>query len=409
MTTGTTIIILLLVIGFAQGSFKFKGAGMDIFRKYLPGWEIIADPYALRNDQYQTVLSKPADGVGPVQMSHYRAIDNDESVEWDEPEYGLPNIVVEMTSVRQANTWPYEQLIREYENWKYTINRVDYEFEVQIITKAGAVMHSDYDWWHETSMPFGWMMSFGQTGGTHFGKNFDGYVYVRFGCLPWQPYQIDPVANYTFKEYWFGVMDALITKVDVGYADPRADDVDIQYKGWERPASVNAHPGMYFEDEDILNIEPYPSVDWDETKILDARHSSVVLLKFPFDLLAGAHTRWEGPINAHLAEVKPMDVFIKYTVKVEGFIVKEYLANDPVVPTIVDNPPLSNPGYNVPFSTGFDWSLIIWILIGLAILLVLFVVFVPVGALFLGTITGGLIRLCKKNEGVKWQRTKLSY
>jgi len=290
-------------------------------------------------------------------------------------------------------------------NYTYVVERTDYEFDVTVKTVADVTLHDaeTHDWWHETGMPYEWQ-GFGTQGGTHIGLDFKGGVYVRFACKPWLTMLMQPgpnaPANSRFMRYWFGVMDTYITKASYGYCDRNYNQNPPTFVGmWAGIASENSHPPMTRDDGTY--VTPYAIVPWDTNKVLDQDIANAVVVYLPFDLLAGAVEKWHGGTlgsNSYIEDVKKADVYVTYTVLVQGMVIKEFAASPPQPG---ESPPIKAPNDAVRVSVPSWWdqygTIIIIAIIVVAIVLIAFAWIVGPGILLI-VLTGGLFRMVEINH-----------
>lgn len=380
------IVVLALFFGLGGSGFRLSVGG-ERGTSYVSGWEIFSQPVGLQ--------MKIGNYFTPI-----RNIQGETKYDFDTYNYGVPDIEWNSGGPRTKTTaWPYAEIERKYGDYLYVCERVDYEFEVTINTEATVelVDSNNHKFWHETSMPYEYQ-GFGTQGGNHVGKNFDGSLYVRFGCNPWMNYAPTQKANYTFTDYWFGVMDCYIEdtvwgQMEPGLAFTHAPDV----RGL---ADENSHPPMFYDNASY--VEAYDTVPWDATKVLDPDIASKVIIKLPFDMLAGAREQWHGGVigyDSYIEAVYPVDVYATYTILVQGMVVREYTAS---VPQGGESPKLQPPRDWVPVKepSWLDMNNY-WLWIGLAVLvaIVILAIITPVGAMLLGMIFSKI--LFRRLEEVK--------
>lgn len=340
---------------------------------YRPGWEIATEVVALKEGS---------------KLKTFAAISNVQ-FDFDDPTRGEPDIKVSVGDVREEKPkMPYATLTQDYAKYKYVIDYHEYTYEVQIRTIAACALNNGNSetprtvlgivrtnyWEHETIMGWSYCMNVDEHGGSFYGKNAAGEVYVRFSDLPWGVLDYGPVpANYTFKGYWLGIMNAKVDKVVAG----AVVDNEQVWKGWSRNLpSVGSQCNLYKDDGTYA--QQFATIPWDATKILDPDISSVIIIGLPYDLAAGAWERynaWGGyAANGAIDELKPVDYYATYTIRTECLVVKEYAARDPGVPA---NPSvIETPKDYVPYTPLSFWDKYgTWIIIAVIAFIVLALIF----------------------------------
>ena len=335
---------------------------------YRSGWEISTEMLALECLGGSQGSGGGANGQGGSNDKEFRpTLDiykrRGASIKWDadDPAYGFPDIKATVSDVREETSkMPYETLEQDYQDYKYVIDYHEYLFDLQVRTIADVQETGEYVWIHETSFPDEWRENLA-SGGDRTGRSFDGGAYVRFSCLPWGMPDFEAPENYTFNGYWLGIMNAKVERSDKGVATP---DIEITDKGWSRNiASTGAQLNMYLDDGEFGNS--YAEVPWDITKVLDPDIKNVVVVYLPFELMAGAkhyHDVTKRAYRGAITELKPVDYYITYTVRMECLVIKEYEARDPSTPA---NPsPIEAPEDYVPATTTSFWDkYAMWIII----------------------------------------------
>jgi hypothetical protein len=384
------------MIGFLRGRFGFfiivlaflllmLGAQAGVFTVYKPGWEINAE------------LVGSFIGLHEQDRSYYKFISRS-TIEFDvdEPDYGQPNIRATVSDIRESTPkWPYAPLENEYGNFKYVTEYHEYLFDLQIRTVAGVKNVPGWTtrWLTETALPAEYIDLLGPIG-DRIGKAFEGSILVRFVCSPWGfPDTAPPADNYTFNGYWLGVMNAKVEDYDNG----TVVDLDQTYNGWVRDIQSVGGTLNMFQDDGTFS-EDYIEVPWDKTKVLDPDIKSSVIVELPINLLAGAHTvsnPWYSLLPGAWSEVKPIDVWVTYTVRMECLVTKEYEFRDPGTPP---NPsPIEPPQDWVPSNQPSwldQWG--VWLIIGAIAFVVLAIVLTWLGLPVLLLLSGILhIRVCR--------------
>jgi len=388
---GLAIIALSVVVLLAA-------AGLPL-NTYRPGWEISTELVAMQ-------LNIPSGAI----VKTYPPTANIQD-DFDQATWGLPDIKATAGDVRELQPpMPYEPLQRDLGKFKYVVTYHEYAFDVQIRTLASAQINNDNPdrnnaplgtlyWEHETSLPASYACFYGQ-GGTSIGRAFDGGVFARFSCLPWGILDYGPVPeNYTFNGYYLGVMNAKIES----YAWGKVADIESTAKEWVRNVeSVGSPLNMYSDDGTYAR--KYTEVPWDPTKVFDPDIKSVVIVYVPFNLEAGAYHYYSVNnycYNGAITELKPVDVFLTYTIRMETLVVKQFEQRDPGAPP---NPsPIENPedyvAYNgVSFWDQYGFAIIVIVIFGV---ILFFAAIIVVGPVLLMLLLG--VRMCERSKGVKWK------
>lgn len=375
MVKGLMSKVGIVVIIGAMVAVLIGGIALSTYR---PGWELSTELVAFRCNN----CPEPVGGERVPGSSGYWHWDKPKSVirtyeptaniEWDpdHPEYGIPNVKATVGDVREEYPkMPYEPLESHYGNFTYVVEYHEYLFDVEMRTIAdvnpGGGTFTQV-WIHETSMPYEAKRNAGVTTGEKIGKPFDGGVYVRFSNLPWGMPDYGPVPeNYTFNGYWLGIMNAKVEDHRKGVCDPT---IQISHKGWWRNVESRGSQLNMYEDDGRLATS-YAEVPWDITKTLDPDIENVVIVYLPFELMAGAWEKYDPyggspPLTGSIVEMKPVDVYLDYTVRMECLVVKEYEFRDPG--TSPNPSPIGVPGDYVPYSAYSFWEKYgLWIVIGL--------------------------------------------
>jgi hypothetical protein len=353
------------------------------FTTYRPGWEVSTELVAIDID----------DSLGPTirryppQMLFKFSPTSNWQYDYDYVEFGMPDLKVTVGDVREPSSkFPYAPLENKVGNFTWITEYHEYIFDVQLRTIAsvkgqvgagsGGLVQTTI-WTHETSMVHQWVDNFG-AGGDKIGKNVAGSAFIRFSTLPWGllDYGIAP-ANYTFNGYWLGVMNAKIENYDWGVA---TKDAKITDNGWARNVeSIGSQLNMYKDDGQYATA--YTEVPWDINKILDPDIKNVVIVEVPFDLMAGAYARydaWAYLGNGAIVELKPVDYYLTYTIRMECLVTKEFEFRDPGTPP---NPsPIDKPVDYVPSVDRTFWDLYgIWIIIGAVLFVILLIILTWLG------------------------------
>jgi len=324
-----------------------------------PGWELYTEIVGI---QYGDVKNY-ADVI-------------DWQIDVDEGGWGLPDIKVRISDVReQMPKLPYATTEYKVKNFTYTLNYHEYIFDVQIRTVANLKDVGDYCFEHETRMPFNWHSKTlsgtnkDAQGDAKIGVNFVGGTFVRFSCSPWVGFDQGqaPGSQYVFNTYWLGVMNAKVEKTSVSKC---VEDLPENWAGWVRGIEPVGGQLTMFEDSGVFG-ETYGSIPWDTTKVLSDRINSKVVMYLPFDIMAGAYEKWSGDMDlgrGAIAEAKPIDYALTYTVRIEAVVVKEWEARNPA---ISPNPsPVEPPKDYVPH-TELSWLEENWFTV--AIIIVVFI------------------------------------
>ena len=129
----------------------------------------------------------------------------------------------------------------------------------------------------------------------------------------------------------------------------------------------------------------YTSIPWDTNKILDPDIKNVVIVEVPFDLMAGAWAKydaWAYLGNGAIVELKPVDYYLTYTIRMECLVTKEFEFRDPGTPP---NPsPIEKPVDYVPSTVTTFWDRYgIWIIIGAVLFVILLIILTWLGLPFL--------------------------
>ena len=299
--------------------------------------------------------------------------------DFDNPAWGMPDIIATAGDVREEmSAWPYAPLESDVGNYKYVTTYHEYLFDVQIKTLAdmsSVDANGTRVWTHETSMPFQYQTQTG-AGGIYKGKEIKGKVYVRFSTLPWGFLDYGPIPdNYSATNvYWLGVMNAKCEEIDTGLAAQNIDESDVIDKGWARGIESTGGPLNMMDDDGTFAV-PYAKVPWDANKVLDPDIQSTIIVELPFDMMAGAipvWDRWAFMGGGAIAQCKPVDYYLTYTVRMECLVVKEYAARDPGLPANPSriDPPQDYVGYQIP---SFWDKYGLWIIIGAVLVIVLII------------------------------------
>jgi hypothetical protein len=367
-------IVLTVLIVFAR-----FGTRMTTYRT---GWELGTECLALRGNP-----------------DKFQAFDPATNIQWDfdDWKYGYPDVKATVSDVREETPkMAYEALQKDYDQFKYIVEYHEYLFDVQIRTIADVelvdtTISNSYK--HETSMPYMWHENFGQTGGDLIGKNLDGGVYVRFSCLPWGiPNFGDTPENYSFNGYWLGIMNAKVENIQTGIA---TQDIEITHTGWVRNVeSVGSQLNMSRDDGTFT--QSYSEISWDINKVLDPDIKNTVIVYLPFDLMAGAYEKFDPYAGWLLAgsitELKPVDYYVTYTVRMECLVVKEYEYRDPASSP---NPsPIQKPQDYVPYTQLSFWDKYgLYIIIGIILLFLLGFIVLPILGISIGIFGLGRSRM----------------
>lgn len=407
----TAVLLIVLIVLLLEGGIEGHK-----FSTYRPGWELSTDLVGFEvNGQVThtpsatswTESGSPAPGAGGV-GAVYR-FESSSNLQWDfdDADYGMPDIKATSSDLREETPKiPYSPLQNDVAKFRYITEYHEYLFDVQIRTVAGVTgkveasgwMEQTMVWTHETSMAFQWLTNAGP-GGDKIGKPFDGGVYVRFVCKPWGiPDQSNAPANYTFKGYWLGVMNAKVEKAPSGVATP---DIEITDKGWVRNIeSVGSQLNM-FEDDGTFG-KAYTEIPWDTSKVLDPDIKSAVIVYLPINLMAGAWAKYDASYNWYngaVVECKPVDYYVTYTVRMETLITKEYEFRDP---GISPNPsPIQTPKDYVPYTALTFWDKYGFWIIVIAIIVVGLLVLGSFFTLPLLSNVLGVFRYCDVYGGEK--------
>lgn len=353
------------------------------FTTYRPGWEVSTELVAIDID----------DSLGPTirryppQMLFKFSPTSNWQYDYDYVEYGMPDLKTTVGDVREPSSkFPYAPLENKVGNFTWITEYHEYVFDVQLRTIAsvkgqvgagsGGLIQTTI-WTHETSMVHQYVDNFG-AGGDKIGKNVAGSLFIRFSTLPWGLLDYGPApANYTFNGYWLGIMNAKIENYDWGVA---TKDAKITDNGWARNVeSIGSQLNMYKDDGQYATA--YTEVPWDINKILDPDIKNVVIVEVPFDLMAGAYARydaWAYLGNGAIVELKPIDYYLTYTIRMECLVTKEFEFRDPGTPP---NPsPIDKPVDYVPHYAPTFWEQYgLWIIIGAVLFVILLIILTWLG------------------------------
>lgn len=371
------VAIVLLII--------FSVEGLP-FAAYRPGWEINAEIVAFDVSgevTNPTPSPSPTPSGGSDWWGHYGpgrdgnifkfASSSNVQYDFDYAEYGMPDIKATVGDIREeTGAMPYATFQHDYGNFRYITQYHEYLFDVQVRTVAGVTRdtsQTEPTWIHETSMPYEYRTNAGP-GGTRIGKPFDGKILVRFSTLPWGTLDYGPVPeNYTFNGYWLGIMNSKIEDYTYGQA---VQEIEVVHKGWVRNVQSEGAPLNMMQDDGTY-AQQYTEIPWDSNKILDPDIKSSVIVEIPINLMAGAFDRYDVWTNygaGGIVEVKPVDYFVTYTVRMEALVTKEYEYRDPA--TAPNPSPIKAPEDYVPYSAANFWDKYsMWIIIGLVVLVAL--------------------------------------
>ncbi len=393
-----TIVILFLLAGT-------HGLNFDT---YPSGWEIKAEVVGVG-------LTGLSQGSPPAPSVYVHVGDTGEWVkpydrtaraqwDFDDPWYGYPDVLVETGNIREEiSPSGYGSSPSEYnlDKFKYVIQYHEYLFDVNIRTVASVRVDPNGDhpgyWDHETSMPHSWANSLG-SGGDKVGKEIFGNVYVRFANIPWDLNYTNAPAGYVAVSngYWLGVMDSTLETKQGGKVDS-AYQLQENFGGAAQGvASGNSRFTMSADDGTF--IKSYGNIaQGDQNKILSPNIKNTVIVQLSYGLLAGAddaydagayNLNWGGGTFGMITDVKPIDYFIQYTVRMECVVIKEYMQRDPALSP--NQAPVQKPldyvSGNVP-SWWDQWGL--WIIIGGIIVCVLLVAGTFLGLPLISLILGG--------------------
>jgi hypothetical protein len=231
------------------------------------------------------------------------------------------------------------------------------------------------------------------------GKPFEGNVYTRFSCLPWgiPNYAIDN-KNYSFNGYWLGIMSAVVESDIYGRIEGSPEPSPIAQPATKKIMSSNLN---MFQD-DGKYADPYKNIEWDISKVLDPDIKNTVIIQIPFNVLAGAHAIFDVRYNlwvGSITELKPVDVFVLYTIRVDALVVKEYEFRDPAIPpnpSPIEVPKEYTPATELSFFEKYG----LWIIIGFIIILIVVWVFASIAGIGFFSLLSGPFRFTK---GVKWK------
>jgi hypothetical protein len=362
------IVVVLVLLGGTHGLN---------FDTVPSGWEIKAEVVGLG-------LSGLTQGSPPAPSVYVHLGDTNEWVkpfdrtaraqwDFDDPWYGYPDVAVETGNIREEiSPSNYGNSPSEYnlDKFKYVIQYHEYLFDV--IIKTVASVRQDPNefggyWDHETSMPYSWADTLAR-GGDKIGKEIFGNVYIRFANIPWDLNYTNAPSGYVAVSngYWLGVMDATLENKEGGKVD-NAYGLQENFAGaFEGSASGNSRFTMSADDGTF--IKSYGNIaQGDQNKILSPDIKNTVIVQLPYGLLAGADDAydWKAALTGQggITSVVPINYFIKYTVRMECVVIKEYMQRDPALSP--NQAPVQKPldyvSGNVP-SWWDQWGL--WVIIG---------------------------------------------
>ena len=372
------IILVAMLFVFAQGYH---------LSTYRPGWELSSQLVALECNN------------APEGKVRYSVEASNIQCDFDNATWGLPDIKATISDVREEYPkMPYKTLEQDFSDFKYVIDYHEYLFDIQVRTIAnvqGYTVLTENVWIHETAAPHNWKHITGG-GGIAIGKDFDGGVYARFSCLPYGVLDYGPIPeNYQFNGYWLGIMNA---KVEAFAWGDVATNLPETYAGWVRNVeSVGSQVNMFYDDGEYA--QAFAEIPWDADKILDPDIKNTVIVYLPFNMLAGAYENYNPSsllFYGNIDDIKPIDVWLTYTIRMETLVVKEFEYRDPATPP---NPsPIESPEDYVTANLpgGINWWLVAIIVIIILLLLIFLGVFV--GIPIISIIFRGVL-LCKQSFG----------
>ena len=399
---GKTVLVLLLVLCVAvyfgvPGTYQMLGL-------ISSGWEIYDQIGALRHND--VIYSTPDQFTSPKElMGVYWKVD------LDDPQYGVPTIMVEVGDIHHVDFTGKDIPNNEYAktvtvtrgNDTYYLDYHIYLYTVTIRTIADKVQYAGGGIFipcfkHETSFPYeAWNGPLGGFGNTYVGRKFAGGIYTKFVISPWRgsSYRTAP-ENYTLYNCWAGVMNTYVLKKSTGQiANQWGDlpDPDPQAQMFVKGGLDEGNQVPMLEDDGTFGTVA-PAVNWDQSLTPDVRIESTVVHYLPIELLAGAklHLDWTGIMD----NMYPCDVYVMYTLRVDVLQVHDFTletAYKPPTPT----PPKDWFSWAMSFWEGVfkglgDWfsnpfNLLVGGILGIIILIVLIAIFAPATLVAAGTLT----------------------
>lgn len=321
------VIASVIVATFAFGVFSglLELGNLSGNPSWLdPGWEIYNKMGGMKfNDQILTSVNQftsPKD-LGSASWT----------VDVDDPSWGIPTIMVEMSAIRHCD---FSGAETEYNvaamtlppvtrgNETYYLDLHIYTFTVILRTIADReVVDRGYFTAplikHETTWPYVAGTISGGQGGTEKGKIWYGGAYVKFVINPWRggTYHDSPT-GYSIKDAWAGIMDAQIIYKDQGTVKNQWGNIptaEADAQPWIKAGLDNEARVNMFADDGTFG-DKIPAINWDASVTPDTRPASTAVLYFPVELSAGAKTH----ANARFIvdDIYPIDVMIKYKVRV---------------------------------------------------------------------------------------------
>jgi len=345
--------VIVLVVSYSSSLSAYTNSIVN------PGWEIYNQITAMQTDAGVKTgpneFQQPHDISGP-----YWKVDEDAS------NYGFPTIMVQTSDLDHVDFSGQEipdtetakvtkTVVRN--NHTYLLDYHIYMFDMTIRTIAdriqvqGGSFLTTPVWEHETS----WGVQSEGTLGTTWtegkvGKQFVGGIYVKFVISPWRGGTlVSTPENYTINGAWAGVMNSYVFQKDGGQVANQwgeSPTPSLEAPMFQRGGLDNGAQVPMFADDGQYGT-PTPKADWDLSATPDTRIASNVVLYLPTQLQAGAYlTRdWAGAVNG----LTPIDVFIKYTVRVDVLTTHDF-----ILQTAVNPPELETP------TDFFSWVLGFW-------------------------------------------------
>lgn len=378
------IVILLLLMLLVAATSMLKLSLIS------PGWEIYDQIGALRYNDI--IYSDASQFTSPKElMGVYWKVDV------DDPQYGVPTIMVELGDIHHVDFTgrdiPNDQYAKTISvtrgNDTYYLDYHIYLYTVTVRTIADKAQYAGGGAFvpkfkHETSFPYeGWNGIFGGVGNTYIGKKFAGGVYTKFVINPWRgtSYRTAP-ENYTLKGCWAGIMNTYVLKKDMGQiANQWGDlpDPDPQAQMFFKGGLDEGNQVPMLEDDGKFS-NPAPTVNWDPSLTPDVRIESTVVNYLPVELLAGAklYLDWQGVMN----DMYPCDVYVMYTLRVDVLQVHDFTLETAYKPP-TPKPPTDFFSWAKSFWESVagwlsnPWTLFSLAFIGFFILLVLLLLFAP--------------------------------
>lgn len=330
------IAALIIAYVVSPSSFLFSIGGPTIV---TPGWEIYDQIVGAQ--QGNTLYNRSSQFTTPNFISApYWKFDV------DNPNFGVPTMEVTVSDIEHVDfsgtQIPSDQPAHTFPsvtrgNNTYLMDEHIYMFTVTIRSVADVVHTGDIGigltvpyFQHETSWGKCYSSGSGNSGGTEYGKPFDGGAYIAFVIDPWRgpvsDNSVSAPANYTIVNAWAGVMNAYVLSKKQGqvpnqYKDSNnpdnnnglptpSADAEPQIKGAIEPG----FPVPMFLDDDVFSTSA-PKVTFDSQVNPDIRIQSTVALYLPIYIFPGAalYHDWLGNVQA----IYPADQYIMYNVRVD--------------------------------------------------------------------------------------------